>query len=115
MRKTVCQFKKLHDISSSQSIMKTVFSSIGMKVNMSDQEMLKKEIGARMGNYYQLCLVYHKTYHMKLHDEMFYKRNRMRYVSLMEMSRMLDVLKNKCQFDVEFVSIIIWRKKYINL
>lgn len=106
----MCQFKKLHGISSSQSIMKTAFSSIGMEVDMSDEEMLKKEIGVRIGNYFQLCVVYHKTYHMELHDELFHKRKRTKYVSLMEMSRMLDVLKNKCQFDVEFVSIIIWRK-----
>ncbi|XP_043601136.1 transcription termination factor 5, mitochondrial isoform X1 [Bombus pyrosoma] len=103
MRKSVCQFKKIHGISSSQSIMKTVFSNIGMKVNMSDQEMLKKEIHVRIGNYYQLCVMYHKTYNMKLHDELFYKNKKMKYLSLAEMCRMLDVLKNKCQFDEEFL------------
>lgn len=115
MQKSVSQFKKLHGISSSQSIMKTLFSNVGIKVDMTDEEMLKKEIRVRTGNYYQLCMVYHKTYHMKLDDELFYKKKRVKYLSLIEMSRVLDVLKHKCQFNIEFVSIIIWRKKYINL
>lgn len=115
MRKSVHQFKKLHAISSSQSIMRTLFSNVGVKVDIPDQKMLKKESCMQIGSYYQLCMVYHKTYHMKLHDELFYKQKRMKYLSLTEMSRTLDVLQHKCQFDIEFVSIIIWRKKYINL
>lgn len=115
MYKSVNQFKKLHGISSSQSIMRILFSNIGIKVDIPDQKMLKKETTMRIGSYYQLCVLYHKTYHMKLHDELFYKQKKMKYLSLTEMSRMLDVLKHKCQFDIEFVSIIIWRKKYINL
>lgn len=115
MQKTVSQFKKLHGISSSQSIMKILFSNVGVKVDMPDEEMLKKEIRVRIGSYYQLCMIYYKTYHMKLHDALFYKQKKMKYLSLTEMSKLLDVLKHKCQFDAEFVSIIIWRKKYINL
>ncbi|XP_068978605.1 transcription termination factor 5, mitochondrial isoform X2 [Bombus flavifrons] len=103
MRKTVSQFKKLHGISSTQSIMKIAFSNVGVKVNMPDQEMLRKEIRVRIGNYYQLCMIYHKTYHVKLHHELFYKNKKMKYLSLIEMSRMIDVLKHKCQFDIEFL------------
>ncbi|XP_076481079.1 mitochondrial transcription termination factor 5 isoform X3 [Bombus vancouverensis nearcticus] len=102
MHKSVYQFKKLHAISSSQSIMRTLFSNVGVKVDIPDQEMLKNESGMRIGSYYQLCAVYHKIYHMKLHDELFYKQKRMKYLSLTEMSRTLDVLQHKCQFDIEF-------------
>ncbi|XP_033191347.2 mitochondrial transcription termination factor 5 isoform X1 [Bombus vancouverensis nearcticus] len=103
MHKSVYQFKKLHAISSSQSIMRTLFSNVGVKVDIPDQEMLKNESGMRIGSYYQLCAVYHKIYHMKLHDELFYKQKRMKYLSLTEMSRTLDVLQHKCQFDIEFL------------
>ncbi|XP_024227048.1 transcription termination factor 5, mitochondrial [Bombus impatiens] len=103
MYKSVNQFKKLHGISSSQSIMRILFSNIGIKVDIPDQKMLKKETTMRIGSYYQLCVLYHKTYHMKLHDELFYKQKKMKYLSLTEMSRMLDVLKHKCQFDIEFL------------
>ncbi|XP_050483447.1 transcription termination factor 5, mitochondrial isoform X1 [Bombus huntii] len=103
MHKSVHQFKKLHGISSSQSIMRTLFSNVGIKVDIPDQKMLKEESHMRIGSYYQLCVVYHKTYHMKLHDELFYKQKKIKYLSLTEMSRTLDVLKHKCQFDIEFL------------
>lgn len=108
-------FKKICGISSRQCIMKTVFSNIGMKVHIPEKKLIKSEINIRIGEYYQLCMLYHKTYHVKLHDKLFYKKKRMKYLSISEMSKILDVLKNKCLFDVEFVSIIVWRKKYINL
>lgn len=115
MQKSVTKFKKINGISSTQSIMKTVFSNIGMKVHIPEEKLMKSEINMRIGEYYQLCMLYHKTYHVKLHDELFYKKKKMKYLSLSEMSKMLDVLRNKCLFDVEFVSIIVLRKKYINL
>jgi hypothetical protein len=95
--------------------MKIVFSNVGVEVDMSNDKMLKLETRVRIGNYYQLCILYHKTYNMKLCHKFFYKNKKMKYLSITEISRIMDVLINKCQFDVKFVSIIIWREKYINL
>ena len=103
MQKSVTKFKKINGISSTQSVMKTVFSNIGMKVHIPEKKLMKSEINMRIGEYYQLCMLYHKTYHVKLHDEFFYKNKKMKYLSLLEMSKMLDVLRNKCLFDVEFL------------
>ncbi|XP_071867235.1 mitochondrial transcription termination factor 5 [Bombus fervidus] len=103
MQKTVAQFKKLYGISSSESIMKIVFSNVGVEVDMSNDKMLKLETRVRIGNYYQLCILYHKTYNMKLCDKFFYKNKKMKYLSITEISRIMDVLTNKCQFDVKFL------------
>ncbi|KOX73122.1 hypothetical protein WN51_14609 [Melipona quadrifasciata] len=57
----------------------------------------------KTGSYYQLCIIYYQICHMKIHNELFYRGKKIRYVSLTEMIRLLDVLKNKCQLDEEFL------------
>ena len=107
MQKSTTYFKKLFDIPRNKSMVKVVLSNVDLTYNKTDKYIIKRESCTTAGSYYQLCIIYHQIYHMKLHNELFYKRKKIRYVSLAEMTRLLDVLKNKCQLDEEFVSTII--------
>ena len=99
-------FKKLFDIPRNKSMIKVIFSNVDLTCKI-DKYMVKNETRTTVGSYYQLCIMYHQKHCMKLHNELFYEKKRFKYVSLTEMTRLLDILRNKCQLDEKFVSTII--------
>ncbi|KAK1120010.1 hypothetical protein K0M31_012740 [Melipona bicolor] len=103
MQKSTMCFKELFDIPRNKSMIKIILSNVNLTYNKIDKHIIKNETHITAGIYYQLCIIYYQICHMKLHNELFHKGKKLRYVSLTEMIRLLDVLKNKCQLDEEFL------------
>ncbi|XP_043507761.1 transcription termination factor 5, mitochondrial [Frieseomelitta varia] len=103
MQKSTSYFKKLFDIPRNKSIMKIIFSNVDLTYNEIDKYIIKNETHTTIGYYYQFCIMYYQKHHMKLDNKLFHKRKKFKYVSLTEMTRLLDILKNKCQLDEKFL------------
>lgn len=111
MRKKVNTFKKINNIPVTENIMKNIFSNVGIKIdNNVIKDFTKFEKNMKIGNYYQLCMSYYKTFYLKLYDQTFLKNNKIKYRSFKEMFKLIYVLKNKFNFDEKFVSINVYKK-----
>ncbi|XP_076759361.1 mitochondrial transcription termination factor 5 [Xylocopa sonorina] len=104
MRKSTKKFKELHNIPTKEDIMKTLFVKTDLlkhKPNISSIKCVNSI--TRTGDYYEMCLSYYKTFYLKLCDGLFYKSRKLKYQSFREISKLLDVLKTGCQFDMNFL------------
>lgn len=112
MRKKVKTFKKIHNIPATQNIMKIIFFNIetNIKIDHITKNLMKLEDHMKIGNYYQMCMSYYKTYYLKLNNQSFFKNNRMKYRSFTEMSKLIYILKHIFKFDEKFVSMNIYEK-----
>lgn len=109
MRKKVKTFKKINNIPATENIIKNIFSNAGIKIDVTT-DLIKLENHMKIGNYYQICMLYYKTFYLKLYNESFFKKYRMKYRSFTEMSKLIYILKYRCNFNEEFVSINIYKK-----
>ncbi|PBC30218.1 hypothetical protein APICC_02886 [Apis cerana cerana] len=104
MRKKVNTFKKINNIPVTENIMKNIFSNVGIKIdNNVIKDFTKFEKNMKIGNYYQICMSYYKTFYLKLYDQTFLKNNKIKYRSFKEMFKLIYVLKNKFNFDEKFI------------
>lgn len=104
MRKSITKFIQSHNIPTNKNLyFKTVFSNIGLRIDEISVDVKMFNPKMKTGHYFATCMLYYKMHHLKLSDHSFYKNERMKYLSFAELSRLLKILKYKCELDDTFL------------
>lgn len=101
MRRSIKQFKKIHNIPRTENIMENIINNLGLKVQQSTLQ--KFNCNLRTGDYYQLCMKYYKTFYLNLTNDVFHNSRKCRYQSFQELAELLSILQTKFNFDYEFL------------
>ncbi|XP_017753740.1 PREDICTED: uncharacterized protein LOC108546262, partial [Eufriesea mexicana] len=106
MRKSIKQFKKLYVKKlNNESIVDTIFSNIVITNNKIHKKLIKieKQNKVKVGDFYQLCVMYYKKFQLELSDELAFKRKRLKYQSLKEIKKLVHILKYTCEFNEDIL------------
>lgn len=106
MRRSVKQFKKIHNISPEENIMRNIITNMGLTID--DSSVNKFDHNMKTSDFYELCMTYYKTFYLQLHNKVFHGNKRQKYQSFQELKELVDIFQTKYRFDHNFVSIIIY-------
>nr|XP_012147016.1 PREDICTED: uncharacterized protein LOC100876844 [Megachile rotundata] len=101
MRRSIKQFKKVHNIPPTQNIMNNIITNLGFTINKSSLKEFNCNV--RAGDYYHFCMKYFKANYLNLNSDIFHKTRKIRYQSFQEVTELLNILQTKYNFDHKFL------------
>lgn len=94
------------NISSNVDVVDNLFNSVNIKEHSFNTNALSNYY--TLCEYYQISMISYREFNLEISDKKLVTKRMPSYVSFRQMSKLINVLHNKFQFNNEFVSTIIF-------